>query len=125
MSKITRAEMRDAIRLGGNLPNRSAICELVTPAHVDDAVCRAMTLLDKREAEFAELVKAAVAWDRLIPDPRYRTDEVEVLHKAIQPHLPPLSLADRLDALADNPRTWYQMLNSLRAIAAELREGEK
>ena len=72
--------------------------------------------------QYAELVEAAVAYrDSVITDSC--SEEFKTLRRAIQPFLPPPSIADRLDALAIGTTEGQRV--KLRAIAKELREGEK
>lgn len=110
MSKITRDDIQTVITETQPYVTEVFITEIIN-------------LTDQREAEFAELVEAAVAYTESygIADLR---NVYSNLKKAAKPFLPPTSPADRLDALALSPEdlNTTEAIMKIRAIAAELRE---
>ena len=112
--------------------SRAELVELCTGNSVY-ANDRLFERIEQREEEFAELVEAALYWDEEWMSYYKDAPRIKRLHEAIKQYKEPPSPADRLEALADEMETDIEQVRDrfavrscieLRAIAAELREGE-
>ena len=83
-------------------------------------ITKIMNLIEQEREQYQELVDAAVAWrnrfdDRFGEEPE--SEWLKEIYKATEPFLPPQSIADELDALADEYR-----LDNLKELANKYRK---